>query len=112
MVHHERYEDIHIHEIVTVGPDAREHASDRSTQGLVSLLGGQQKGHARLEVRGSRPSYEPRLDALDEYADEQQASLVVVSHDREVMARFDDTLDVSGFSALTPPVSDGGDNHA
>jgi putative ABC transport system ATP-binding protein len=52
------------------------------------------------------------LDALDEYADEQQATLVVVSHDREVMARFDETLDVSGFCTPSHPISDGGGNNA
>ena len=39
------------------------------------------------------------LDALDAYAKEQQATLVVVTHDQEVQERLDGTIDVSSFCA-------------
>jgi len=41
------------------------------------------------------------LDALDQYSIEHDATLIVVSHDREVLARFGDSTDVSGFCART-----------
>ena len=41
------------------------------------------------------------LDALEGYATETQATLVVVSHDREVVARFGEPTDVSNFCAPT-----------
>ncbi|MGI9472363.1 MAG: ABC transporter ATP-binding protein, partial [Rubripirellula sp.] len=39
------------------------------------------------------------LDALQDYAHEQHATLVVVSHDRETIERFEESVDVSSFSA-------------
>ena len=41
------------------------------------------------------------LDTLESYAAEQKATLVVVSHDRDVVARYDDVTDVSEFCAKT-----------
>jgi ABC-type lipoprotein export system ATPase subunit len=53
------------------------------------------------------------LDILDGYATKQAATLVVVTHDRDVLTRFDETIDVSTFcsSAQSGP-SGGGDNNA
>lgn len=52
------------------------------------------------------------LDALEEYATEHGATLIVVSHDREVMARFDDITDVSEFCVHSQPVLAGGEDNA
>ena len=52
------------------------------------------------------------LDVLDEYATRQAATLVVVTHDRDVLSRFDETIDVSAFCAPTTPQSAGGVHHA
>jgi putative ABC transport system ATP-binding protein len=41
------------------------------------------------------------LDALEGYATEKKATLVVVSHDRDVVARFGEPTDVSKFCAQT-----------
>ena len=51
------------------------------------------------------------LDILDGYATKQAATLVVVTHDRDVLRRFDETIDVSTFctSAQWDPAG-GGDN--
>ena len=51
------------------------------------------------------------LDAFDEYVSQQEATLVVVTHDRDILTRFDDTIDVSFFCAqsLLAPAG-GGDN--
>ena len=52
------------------------------------------------------------LDALEEYATEHGATLIVVSHDCEVMARFDDITDVSEFCVHSQPVLAGGEGNA
>lgn len=52
------------------------------------------------------------LDALDAYAVKQSATLIVVSHDREVLSRFDETTDISEFCAKTPVETVGGQGHA
>jgi putative ABC transport system ATP-binding protein len=52
------------------------------------------------------------LDALEGYATEHSATLVVVSHDRDVLARFGSTTDVSGFCAKSQPEPAGGDENA
>jgi putative ABC transport system ATP-binding protein len=51
------------------------------------------------------------LDTLDGYATKQAATLVVVTHDRDVLARFDETIDVSTFCepAQPKPARGGGD---
>jgi putative ABC transport system ATP-binding protein len=38
------------------------------------------------------------MDTLCRYSDETKAPLVVVTHDHELLGRFDRTIDVSGFS--------------
>jgi ABC-type lipoprotein export system ATPase subunit len=49
------------------------------------------------------------LDALDTYAAEEGATLVIVTHDRDVVTRYDDALDVSRYcSAIQPALKDGG----
>jgi putative ABC transport system ATP-binding protein len=48
------------------------------------------------------------LDALEEYATEHGATLVVVSHDRETIARFGETTDVSQFCVHTQLEQAGG----
>ena len=51
------------------------------------------------------------LDALDDYAAEHGATLVVVSHDRDALARYDDTIDVLEFCTQTRLApARGGDN--
>ena len=45
------------------------------------------------------------LDALEDYAAKHEATLVVVTHDRDVMERFSDTTDVSDFCATTEIVA-------
>jgi putative ABC transport system ATP-binding protein len=52
------------------------------------------------------------LDALDGYATEQMATLVVVTHDRDVLSRFDETIDVSAFCVPAQPETAGGGDHA
>ena len=52
------------------------------------------------------------LDALDEYAKKQAATLVVVTHDRDVLTRFDETVDVSAFCAPAQPKPAGVAGHA
>ena len=52
------------------------------------------------------------LDALDGYATKQAATLVVVTHDRNVLTRFDATIDVSTFCAPAQPGPAGGGNYA
>ncbi len=52
------------------------------------------------------------LDLLEDYAIEHGATLIVASHDREVIARFDDTTDVSEFCVHIQPELNGGSNHA
>ena len=42
------------------------------------------------------------LDALEDYAARHSATLVVVSHDRGAIARFDETTDVSEFCVQVP----------
>lgn len=49
------------------------------------------------------------LDALDEYAKEQDATLIVVTHDHASLSRFDEVIDVSSFclvSETTPGEAD------
>ena len=48
------------------------------------------------------------LEALEEYATEHGATLVVVSHDHEVVARFEDVTDVSQFCVRSGAVAVGG----
>ncbi|MDC0936943.1 ATP-binding cassette domain-containing protein, partial [Pirellulales bacterium] len=48
------------------------------------------------------------LDALDDYAAKHGATLVVVSHDRDVVARFGDTIDVSQFCINAQIAAEGG----
>jgi putative ABC transport system ATP-binding protein len=50
------------------------------------------------------------LDALEDYATEHGATLVVVSHDRDVLTRFDETTDISGFCTTQPVLAGGGDH--
>ena len=52
------------------------------------------------------------LNALDDYATKQGATLVVVSHDSEVLTRFDEVIDVSAFCAPAQPLLAGGGDHA
>ena len=52
------------------------------------------------------------LDALEGYATEHGATLVVVSHDRDVLARFGSTTDVSSFCAQSQPEPIGGGENA
>ena len=52
------------------------------------------------------------LDILDGYATKQAATLVVVTHDRDVLTRFDETIDVSAFCAPAQPEPAGGGDHA
>lgn len=49
------------------------------------------------------------LDVLDGYATKQAATLVVVTHDRDVLMRFDETIDISAFcaAAQSDPAGDG-----
>ncbi len=47
------------------------------------------------------------VDALNEYAMEQQATLAVVTHDQEVRASFDCTIDVASFCARAEGGSNG-----
>jgi putative ABC transport system ATP-binding protein len=50
------------------------------------------------------------LDALDQYSRQHSATLVVVTHDRAVLDRFDQTIDVSPFSQQSPTgVGEGSD---
>ena len=39
------------------------------------------------------------MDTLWQYSDETEAPLVVVTHDHDLLARFDRTIDVRDFSA-------------
>ena len=48
------------------------------------------------------------LDMLDGYAAKQAATLVVVTHDRDVLSRFDQTIDVSAFCKRDLSESAGG----
>lgn len=48
------------------------------------------------------------LDALDEYAEQQAATLVVVTHDHEVLERFEQTVDVSSFCQTSSAEAAGG----
>lgn len=52
------------------------------------------------------------LDTLDNYATEQGATLVVVSHDPSVVARFGEVTDVSEFCLETGPKPSGGRGNA
>ena len=52
------------------------------------------------------------LDALDGYAKKHAVTLVVVTHDRDVLTRFDETIDVSAFCTSAPPDLAAGGNHA
>jgi putative ABC transport system ATP-binding protein len=52
------------------------------------------------------------LDTLDEYAAQQGATLVVVTHDRDVLARIDRTIDISSFCTPAQPKPAGGVPHA
>ncbi|PHS16476.1 MAG: ABC transporter ATP-binding protein [Blastopirellula sp.] len=48
------------------------------------------------------------LDVLQKYIDEQQATLIVVSHDQDVIARLNRKVDVSAFSERLEPAGQGG----
>jgi len=48
------------------------------------------------------------LDMLDGYAAKQAATLVVVTHDRDVLSRFDQTIDASAFCKRDLSESAGG----
>lgn len=48
------------------------------------------------------------LDALQQYASENQATLVVVSHDRDVIARFSETTDIAALCRQNELQQDGG----
>ncbi len=48
------------------------------------------------------------LDALDHFAKHQGATLVVVTHDHDVLVRFDHTIDVSSFCNQTQMTCGGG----
>ena len=48
------------------------------------------------------------LDALQSYASAESAALVVVTHDQDIRARFDETIDVSAFCKQAQ-VKPGGD---
>ena len=48
------------------------------------------------------------LDALDQHAKHRGATLVVVTHDRDVIERFDRTIDISSFSRQLPATREGG----
>ncbi len=48
------------------------------------------------------------LDALDQHAKQQEATLIVVTHDRDVLARFDRTIDVSSFCNRLQTIDVGG----
>ena len=50
------------------------------------------------------------LDALDRHAEHHEATLVVVSHDKDVIPRFDRTIDISAFCGT--PQTTGGGAHA
>jgi putative ABC transport system ATP-binding protein len=52
------------------------------------------------------------LDILDAYATKQSATLVVVTHDRDVLSRFDDTIDIAAFCQQTQPEPTGGVDRA
>lgn len=52
------------------------------------------------------------LEALEEYANEHAATLIFVSHDQDVIRRFDNTFDVSRFCLSPPPLVGEGDKHA
>ncbi len=47
------------------------------------------------------------LDALDSYSTHHKTTLVVVSHDREILTRFDDTIDVSEFCVKSQLMTSG-----
>ena len=52
------------------------------------------------------------FDTLDGYATRQGATLVVVTHDRDILAGFDDKIEVSAFCAQTQPEPAGDGDHA
>ena len=52
------------------------------------------------------------LDILNGYATRQSATLVVVTHDRDILSHFDETIDVSAFCAPVQPVQPEGDDDA
>jgi putative ABC transport system ATP-binding protein len=52
------------------------------------------------------------LDILNAYAIKQAATLVVVTHDRDVLSRFDDVIDISAFCSQAQPKPAGGVDHA
>lgn len=52
------------------------------------------------------------LDALQQYASENQATLVVVSHDRDVVARFSETTDIARLCRQSESQQDGERRHA
>jgi putative ABC transport system ATP-binding protein len=52
------------------------------------------------------------LDALEAYTAERGATLVIVSHDRDVIARFSHTIDISDFCATSPTDTGNGGDHA
>ena len=52
------------------------------------------------------------LDALEDYATRSAAALIVVSHDRDVMARFAETTPIAEFCTATPSERVGGADDA
>ena len=48
------------------------------------------------------------LDVLQKYIDQQEATLVVVSHDQDVVARLNRKVDVSAFSERLEVAGQGG----
>jgi putative ABC transport system ATP-binding protein len=48
------------------------------------------------------------LDALDQHATHQGATLVVVTHDQTVLSRFDRTIDISSFCKSLQATDGGG----
>lgn len=51
------------------------------------------------------------LNALEDYATKHDATLVIVSHDREVMERFPETMDISNFCITTGTETTAGGDH-
>ncbi len=48
------------------------------------------------------------LDALDQHAKQQGATLVVVTHDQDMIPRFDGTIDISSFCRQLQATDEGG----
>lgn len=48
------------------------------------------------------------VNALDRYCKEAGSTLVVVTHNRELLSQFDDTVDISQYCSATQPALTGG----